>query len=448
MSNIYQEIWNNDENGFSASLRSGDTWQNPNADILLDVQIASSGKRDVDLAKNPLFHKVNEGKLDSITYTTFIKLLDNYITRINIQEIVTVEEQQEIHAFLDAIMPTAPIKLAREYINNELGENFSEQQFRAKLERLWFELYTNFYQGNQTNFCSGFEHVFVGEAKLPANFRETRNATSTLGEISGYHSWVKFYFDEKYRQVNFLGYKYDLDSNIVPKTPNVITLQMTQNITNIRGEVVAQLFKKMGGFFVGPSPECEIAIATVAFFESVHGKMIKDKRRTSINGAIYDVVMYRNITSTGSRGDFIRSYFPIFVGNEGNEVPASGNTGRPDRVVVPITVKNDGPVVIVKALPNPDGEDGGAEWVELKNITNETIDLTNWEMRDKNNRPEPLSGSLQLNQVQRFTITRSQPDSMQLANSPGIISLYNPEGILIATVKYTRAQSGEIINFT
>ncbi|BAZ38477.1 hypothetical protein NIES4101_44140 [Calothrix sp. NIES-4101] len=447
MSKIYQEIWNSDKNGFSASLRSGEDWHNQNADILLDVQVESSGKRGVDLASNPLFYRVNEDKLRGQTYTTFIKLLDNYISRLNIEEIVTVEEQEEIQLFLDAIMPTAPIQLAREYINQELGENFSEQQFRTKLQRLWFELYSNFYQGKATNFCSGFEHVFVGEAKLPSNFRETRDATPALGEISGYHSWVKFYFDEKYRQVNFLGYKYDLDGNVVPQTPNVITLQMTQNITNIHGEVIAQLFKKMGGFFVGSSPECEIAIATVAFFESVHGKMIKDKKRTTINGAIYDLVMYRNITPTGSRGDLIRSFFPIFLGNEGNEVPPSNDTGRPDRVVVPITFKNDGPVVIARALPNPDGEDDGEEWVELRNITNAAISLTNWEMRDKNNRPEPLSGSLLANQVKRFAITRSKPDSMQLANSPGIISLYNQEGLIMAAVKYTRAQSGEVIDF-
>lgn len=337
MSNIYQEIWNSDRNGFSASLRSGDGWENPDAEILLDVQVESSGNKEVDLAKNPLFYQVKEDKFSGDTYKTLIKLLDNYITRINTEEIVTAEEQQEIQAFIDAILPTEPMQLAREYINKELGENFSEQQFRVQIERLWFEIYTNYYQGNATHFCSGFEHVFVGEAKLPGNFRQTRDATPAFGEISGYHSWIKFYFDEKYRQVNFLGYKFDLKGNILPKTPNVITLQMTQRLTNLRGEVIAELFKQKGGFFIGLSPECEIAIATVAFFESVHGKMTKDKLRTTINGAVYDLVLYRNVTPSGSRGDFIRSFFPIFVANEGEKIPKPNDKKRREIFIIPVS---------------------------------------------------------------------------------------------------------------
>lgn len=40
---------------------------------------------------------------------------------------------------------------------------------------------------------------------------------------------------------------------------------MLQTITDMRGNIVAEVFKKKGGFFVGPSPECEIAMATVAY---------------------------------------------------------------------------------------------------------------------------------------------------------------------------------------
>jgi poly(U)-specific endoribonuclease len=447
MADIYQELWNSDTNGLSVSLRKGDGWQDPDADILLDVQVEAGGKRGIDLAARPLFHKVKEEKLETPTYKTFIRLLDNYITRVNDTEILEVKEQQEIDAFLDAILPTKPIQLAWKYINQELGETFSEKQFRAKLQRVWFELYTNYYQGRATHFCSGFEHVFVGEAKLPADFRQTRNGTLTLGEISGYHSWVKFYSDEQFRNVNFLGYKYDLGRGIVPQTPNVITLQMTQNITNTKGEVVAQLFKQMGGFFVGSSPECEIAMGTVAFFESVHNQLKKDRRRTTVNGAIYDLVMYRNITPNGSRGEFVRSFYPEFLGNEGTQPPREDEIDRPDVVVVPLTLKNDGPVIIVRALPNPKGADEGTEWVELKNVTNAPIDLTNWEMRDQKARPEPVSGILQPDQVERFTITRSNPNAMQLTNKPGTITLHDGQGQLIASVNYSSANSGEITQF-
>jgi poly(U)-specific endoribonuclease len=253
--------------------------------------------------------------------------------------------------------------------------------------------------------------------------------------------------DEQFRNVNFLGYKYDLGSGIVPRTPNVITLQMTQNIANVEGEVIAQLFKKMGGFFVGSSPECEMAMGTVAFFESIQNRLKNDRQRTTINGAIYDLVMFRNITPNGSRGEFVRSFFPAFLGNEGTEVPQEDQIDRPDVVVVPVTLKNDGPVVIVRALPNPQGDDEGTEWVELKNVTNAPLNLTGWEMRDKSGRPEPVSGVLQPEQVEQFMISRSSPNSMQLTNKPGAIMLYDNQGQLVAGVNYSRADSGEAIQF-
>jgi poly(U)-specific endoribonuclease len=446
MIDIYQRIWESDKNGCSVSPRQGvDSWENPQADILLDVQVQADGKRNIDLATRPLFHKVNEEKFDLPTYASFIKLLNNYVANYRTTEIVDEEEKREIDNFIDTILPTEPIKIAREYVNEELGENLSEQQFRTRLQRIWFELFTNYYKGKSTHFCSGFEHVFVGEAKFDANFRITRDRTPTLGEISGYHSWIKFYKDEKVRDVNFLGYKFDLQGNQGPDNPNVVTLQMLWNLTDMNGKVIAQLFKKKGGFFVGPSPECEIAMGTVAYYESIHNKFKKDDRRlTTINGANYNIVLYRSITQEGSRGEFIRSFYPEFLGSDGKQEPEIDDT-----VVVPVDeIKNDGAVVIVAALPNPQGVDGARdEWVELKNVTNESIDLTGWEMRDKSARPEPLRGTLAPNEIKRFFVSRSSPNSMQLTNKAGFISVFNQQSDLVAAVNYSRANDGEILRF-
>lgn len=452
MSDIYEQIWNSDENGFSVSLRDGDSWENPDADILLDVQVAASGRRNMDLATHPLFHQVREEKLELPTYAAFIKLLDNYVTHFREEEILTFEEEKEIQEFLQVILSTKPIRLAREYINDQLGEHYSEEQFRAKLQRIWFELYTNYYKDKATHFCSGFEHVFVGEAKFNANFRSQRDRAANLGEISGYHSWIKFYLDEKLRDVNFLGHKYDLRGRKDPKNPNIVTLQMIWDLTDMHGNVVAQLFKKKGGFFVGPSPECEMAMGAVAYFESFHGKVIQDKRRTTINGANYDLVLYRNITPQGSRGEFIRSFFPILLDAKGKPEPRQllDDKDRTEVKRIEELIKNDGPVIIVAALPNPHGEeDAGEEWVELQNVTNEAIDLTGWELRDKAARPEPLVGTLEPNETQRFMITRFSAHSMQLGNRPGLISLHNKsaEPDLVAAVRYGRASSGEVMQF-
>ena len=93
----------------------------------------------------------------------------------------------------------------------------------------------------------------------------------------------------------------------------MVTLQMMNTVMDTLGEPIARLFKRKSGFFVGSSPECEMAMATIVFFESVHGK-ISDKRRVAINGATYNLVLYRSTNSDGSRGDFLRSFYPIFLG--------------------------------------------------------------------------------------------------------------------------------------
>ena len=312
--NVFQRIWESDENQLSVSRRTKTgEWENPEADILLDEQVKASGERAIDLAMRPLFHKVNESKLfdPNRTYVSFMKLLNNYAIRTVDPEFTTEEEEAEQEYFLSQILQTRPMWIARNYINQTLGENLSEAQFHQVLYRLWFELYTN---RGTIDFCSGFEHVFVGEGKY--KLRQD-NKREIFGDVSGYHSWVKFYLDEKNKRVNFHGYNYDSQGTM---NPNIVTLQMIYTVMDTLGEPVAKLFKRKSGFFVGSSPECEMAMATVVFYESVHGK-ISDKRRVTINGATYNLVLYRSADSDGSRGDFIRSFYPIFLGLDGVEKP-------------------------------------------------------------------------------------------------------------------------------
>ena len=110
-------------------------------------------------------------------------------------------------------------------------------------------------------------------------------------------------------------------------------------------------------------------------------------------------------------------------------------------------INNDASVAIVRALPNPSGSDKGKEWVELKNISDTAINLTGWQMEDRVGRPQSLNGTLQPNEVKRFTVSRSTPESMQMTNKSGLITLRNSDSEEVATVKYSRASSGKIIEF-
>lgn len=447
MSDIYQKIWEGDRHQFSVSPRNkAGEWENANADILLDEQVKSSGNRHLDLATRPLFYKVNEERFQLPTYRCFIGLLDNYVVNARDSEEMSEEEEEEINQFLDAILDTEPMAIALNYIRDDLKTQLSLGEFRASLFRLWFQLYTNYYGGKSTNHASGFEHVFVGEGKYNNRFGGEENA----GKISGYHSWIKFYLDEKSQRVNFLGYKYDLEGEQGPNNPNVVTLQMEWLHRDIYGDPIATLFKKKGCFFVGPSPEGEMAMGTVMFYESLMGRLRSDRRRTTINNATYDLILFRNTNPNGSRGDFIRSFFPIFIGSE---MPSPGSKPpQEDRTqIIPISnntaLKNDGEIAIVATLPNPAGSDEGREWVELKNVTEAPIDLAGWEIRDRLGRPDPLDGIIEPQQVIRFTVTRSSPRSMQLTNKPGTISVWDRQSNQVAAVKYSKPKSGQVIAF-
>lgn len=439
MDDIYQALWSHDENRFSVGLRDEQgSWTDPDADLLLDEQARASGRREIDLATRPLFHRVDEQRLERPTYAAFIALLDNYVANYRAAEEHTAVEEAEQQRLLDALLETTVADVALRHLNT-LGANLSREGFRVLLRTLWFESYTNYFQGRSTNHCSGFEHVFVGEAKYDERF----GANEHLGEISGYHSWVKFFLDESRSRVNFLGYKYDVQGATAANTPDVVTLQMIWNLTDMDGRVTARLFKKKGGFFVGPSPECELVMGAVAFWESRRGMLRNDRRRTTINGATYDLVLYRNITAQGNRGEFIRSFYPEFISVE------AGPTDNPtiDRAeIVPVSPVQTGPVLLVRALPNPQGPDEGNEWVELRNDGAEVLSLDGWELRDRMGRPEALAGEIAPATTRRVVLSRTTSQSMQLGNKAGAISLHRGSE-LMALVTYARAAEGVIVEF-
>ena len=311
VNDIYQQIWDNDRHKLSVSPRGErGEWLDPEADILLDEQIQAFGRRDLDLAKKPLFRRVNEAKIQTIpTYRSLIRLLDNYKFNNRQSEIITKAEKAEIDRFIDDICQTKPIEIARNYINRQLCK-LSKESFKQSLKSIWFDLYTNYYGGGIIKDASGFEHIFVGEGK----YRISSSDDKILGAISGYHNWLKFYFDEKERKVNYLGYSYDLKGVIGQDNPYVVSTQIRWQ--NSLKDMTVELFKKRGCFFVGTSPECEIAMGTVAHYESLANyKFADEKRRTIINGAVYDLVLYRNTKLDGSRGNYIRSFYPIYLGN-------------------------------------------------------------------------------------------------------------------------------------
>jgi len=64
-----------------------------------------------------------------------------------------------------------------------------EKVFKEHLRTMWMGLYD---RGGGVDSSCGFEHVFLGE---------------TEGDvIQGFHSWIRFYLEEKNGNLNYLGY--------------------------------------------------------------------------------------------------------------------------------------------------------------------------------------------------------------------------------------------------
>ena len=77
---------------------------------------------DGDNAEDPLFSWLSEELLGQReTYTTFMKLMDNYSSETGKQENITEEEVAEQWAFIDAICDTDVIKYTHQWYINSIN---------------------------------------------------------------------------------------------------------------------------------------------------------------------------------------------------------------------------------------------------------------------------------------------------------------------------------------
>ncbi|NXJ97476.1 ENDOU endoribonuclease, partial [Corythaixoides concolor] len=187
-----------------------------------------------DRSPQPLYKYVNEKLFSKPTYSSFIKLLDNYQQATGREEEVTAEELREQDTFLQEVMKTELMKKLFAFLHqkNRYG---SVQEFVADLKEMWFGLYS---RGDGERDSSGFEHVFSGEVKK--------------GKVSGFHNWIRFYLLEKQGAVNYFSHNFDGPWDTYP---DVLGLQFSWG----------GFYKEVGSAFVGSSPEFEFGLYTLCF---------------------------------------------------------------------------------------------------------------------------------------------------------------------------------------
>lgn len=209
-----------------------------NAMVTTDPAGSTSQCSTSDKAPNPFFTTWDEAIWDLPTVAALKALYDNYIPDVRQVEDHTEAEQAEESAFLDAVMAS---DIMVETYNTLFAANVftgDMNAFRAKIVELWFDGYDRDGTSADVVGSSGFEHVFMGELKQ--------------GDVSGFHNWFHFHFEEEATNINYLG---NLSAADFAGAASGITDVFTWN-----GNM-----KCIGSMFVGTLPELDLAVYTTCF---------------------------------------------------------------------------------------------------------------------------------------------------------------------------------------
>ncbi|XP_049636900.1 uridylate-specific endoribonuclease-like [Suncus etruscus] len=181
-----------------------------------------------------LFTYVNEKLFSKPTYRAFINLLNNYHPKTGQGEHFSAQQLAEQDTFLEEVMKTNVMKELYGFLHRKNHYN-SEEEFVKDLKNMWFGLYSRD-KGDRDS--SGFEHVFSGEIKH--------------GKVTGFHNWIRFYFQEKEGLVDYYSHIYDgpWDSY-----PDVLAMQFNWD----------GYYKEVGSAFIGSSPEFEFALYSLCY---------------------------------------------------------------------------------------------------------------------------------------------------------------------------------------
>lgn len=417
MADIYQEIWNADQdnNGVPAIA---DTETGDPATGFVKVSTKVGLDRDPDLR---VLTAVSIPDAKAKTYALCKKLFNNYALPEPARENDTPEERAERHAFIEAIIDTPPMKVAREYIGAKTGGVMSHERWHNVLMDHWFRRFSH---GGDPEL-SGFEHIVVGEQQG--------------GKVQGYHFWYKYYLDDGFGrdvagaevfpgladdQIVFTGSHMSGEQQLFPES---VTIGFKWNAPDYEAKAMRPLFKRKGGFFVGCSVEGLMALGTV------RAHVGADAPRTAvIEGARYDMKVYLS----GNKRH-IRTFYPVFKGGVDPVQPRSDQPDRPP-TRPDVVHGGEGDVRILSALVNPAGHDPGLELVTLINVGPAPVAVTGWAVMDRNGHADTLDATLEPGRPHTVQLTGK---GAQLANKGGTIRLLDLAGRVAHRVSYSRSQA-------
>lgn len=420
---IYQEIWNADQNGSGVKPILDSETGDPNQGYV-KVAAAANGAPDFKVLTEVV---IPENKMR--TYRLVTSLLDNYALAERDKETETPQEREEVHNFLSAIVDSPPMLVARRYVEQTTGTTVTSERWYTTLLEQWFRFFS---QGGDPDL-SGFEHVVVGEQQG--------------GKVQGYHFWYKYWLDDGLATTIGSSHFPNLPNDIITYVrgqygdgqenfPESVTISFKWNAPDYERKAIRPLTKPKGGFFVGCSVEGLMALGTVRAHLGARAPKV-----AVINGARYDLKLFRS-----NDNQHIRTFYPIYKGPAG-EVPDLPPVAIPspdpaEPTWPPITVVG-GPVKIMAALVNPMGDDPGKETVTLINTGADTVSLEGWMLLDAMNHRYQVSDQAAAIEEGEVFIIRLPKNSVQLSNKGGEIRLLNRDGQVAHQVSYTKTQARE-----
>ncbi|CAK9096452.1 unnamed protein product [Durusdinium trenchii] len=261
---IQSELWALDEGRCEVSARRlGEggrrPWVNADAEILLDEQVPALRTTLAECAKRPLFAQVAPEILARPTFLTLVRIFDVFQpaeirkTSENNAAVAGPYSPAEFNAideFLEQVTRTSVMRRAFRHITKTLPIVLT-RPWKEVLFKLWF-------QRRDGKPCV-FEHVFLG------NLTEDISGQPVAG---GFHSWLKFYLEEVRGTARYLGYIYNnAEAGLVNSR-----FVSGKFVWDYDGHKLVKDAGKhaidQGGFFIGTSPEWQLAIGTVAYFET------------------------------------------------------------------------------------------------------------------------------------------------------------------------------------
>ncbi|CAD5121184.1 DgyrCDS9718 [Dimorphilus gyrociliatus] len=197
----------------------------------LDTDRAGPDDVIINTSGTELFQYVNEDVLKRKTFAKFDKMRDNYNPDIGVPEPPCSACRQDESEFLDMIIETPVMqRLWNFFIDKDISSS-DKAEFKQQLYDTWFKPYS---RSNGPLDSSGFEHVFLGE---------TRNS-----EVTGFHNWVQYYREQQKSTMTLKRYLATCESKV-----SKISFEWDG------------FLKPITGFWVGTTPEIEMALYTLCF---------------------------------------------------------------------------------------------------------------------------------------------------------------------------------------